>query len=387
VRHAGQHRRCKCPLWLRWGKSHKQSARTRSWEIAIKGARKLEEELELEALGIEQPKPPDHVTIDTALELYMADRAQRGIKDSSKAQRLLGRLRDYAYRRNVILLKDVSARMLTEWRATWTFNKESSGPAVAWSIVQTFFRWAHSIDLIPSDVSSKLKSLPIVRKQVQPLTRDEMQGLLDATSQCGFTAEIVGRVRIFILLQRWSGLACIDAATLPRNLLRADDNLTQVHRTKTDAEVFIPLPPAVAKMLRAHANDHPDYFFWNPERMKKTSLICQFGDWLRLVFDKAGVKHGQQEMLSHRFRHTFAVELLLADVPIEQVSKLLGHKTVRTAERYYSAWVKERQRKLEADVKQAWTKMELPDLFTSQLDAKALEGMALADAVIEGLIQ
>jgi integrase/recombinase XerD len=180
-------------------------------------------------------------------------------------------------------------------------------------------------------------------------------------------------------LHRRRNLAAEPAAT--------DDNLTQVHRTKTDAEVFIPLPPAVAKMLRAHANDHPDYFFWNPERMKKTSLICQFGDWLRLVFDKAGVKHGQQEMLSHRFRHTFAVELLLADVPIEQVSKLLGHKTVRTAERYYSAWVKERQRKLEADVKQAWTKMELPDLFTSQLDAKALEGMALADAVIEGLIQ
>jgi len=182
-------------------------------------------------------------------------------------------------------------------------------------------------------------------------------------------------------------LACIDAATLPRNLLRADDNLTQVHRIKTDAEVFIPLPPAVAKMLRAHVNDHPEYFYWNPERMKKTSLICQFGDWLRMVFDKAGVKHGQQEMLSHRFRHTFAVELLLADVPIEQVSKLLGHKTVRTTERYYSAWVKARQRKLEADVKQAWTKMELPDLFTSQPGTKAIEGMTLAEAVIQGPIQ
>jgi len=97
-------------------------------------------------------------------------------------------------------------------------------------------------------------------------------------------------------------------------------------------------------MLRAPANDHPDYFFWNPERMKRSSLICQFGDWLRLVFDRAGVKHGQQEMLSHRLRHSFAVELLLAGVPIEQVGKLLGHKTVRTTERYYSAWVKERQR-------------------------------------------
>ena len=53
-------------------------------------------------------------------------------------------------------------------------------------------------------------------------------------------------------------------------------------------------------------------------------------------------------MLSHRFRHTFAVEMLLAGVPIERVSILLGHKTVRTTEKYYSAWVKERQTRLEA---------------------------------------
>jgi integrase/recombinase XerD len=387
VRLAGQHRRCKCPLWLRWGKSSKRSARTRSWEIANKAARKLEEELERQALGIETPKPPDHATIDAALGLYMADRAQRGIKDSSKAQRILGRLRNYAYSRNVVLLKDVSARMLTEWRATWTFRKDSSGPSVAWSIVKTFFRWAHCIDLNSSDVSAKLPSLPIVRKQVQPLTQDEMEGLLAATSQCGFTLDIADRVRIFILLQRWSGLACIDAATLPRNLLRADDNLTQVHRTKTDAEVFIPLPPAVAQMLRAHANDHPDYFFWNPERMKKTSLICQFGDWLRTVFDKAGVKHGQQEMLSHRFRHTFAVELLLAGVPIEEVSKLLGHKTSRTTERFYSAWVKARQQKLEADVKQAWTKMELPALPPSQQHNAVPEVINLSETIVPGMIQ
>jgi site-specific recombinase XerD len=372
---------------LRWGKSHKRSARTRSWEIATKAARKLEEELEHEALGIETPKPPDHLTIDSALELYLLDRAQRGIRDSTKAQRLLGRLRDYAYACNAILLRDVSARMLTEWRATWTFKKDSSGPAVAWSVVKTFFRWAHSIDLIPSDVSAKLTSLPIVRKQVQPLTRDEMERLLTATRQCGFSPEIEERVRDFILLQRWSGLACVDAATLPRSLLRADDNLTQVHRTKTDAEVFIPLPPAVAQMLRAHANDHPDYFFWNPTRMQKPALVCQFGDWLRAVFDKAGVTHGQQEMLSHRFRHTFAVELLLADVPIEQVSKLLGHKTVRTTERFYSAWIPERQRKLEAGVKQAWAKMELPTLPALYQQNGLPDVSSLAEAIVPGMIQ
>jgi integrase/recombinase XerD len=188
---------------------------------------------------------------------------------------------------------------------------------------------------------------------VQPLSRDEMARLLAATSQCGFSPEIEERVRVFILLQRWSGLACVDAATLKRELLRADDNLTMVHRTKTNAEVFIPLPPSVAQLLCAHANKNPSYFFWNPDRMKKSSLICQFGDWLRLVYDKAGVKHGQQEMLSHRLRHTFAAELLFANVPVEQVSKLLGHKTIRTTERHYSAWIPARPRKLKAEVKQA----------------------------------
>jgi hypothetical protein len=88
-----------------------------------------------------------------------------------------GRLREYAYTRNVILLKDISARMLTEWRAAWTFNKDSGGPAVAWSVVKTLLRWAHSIDLIPSDVSGKQRPMPSVRKQLQSLTRDEMASL------------------------------------------------------------------------------------------------------------------------------------------------------------------------------------------------------------------
>ncbi len=48
-RNTGQYKRCKCPLWLRWGKHDKKSARTRSWDIATKAARKLEQELELAA--------------------------------------------------------------------------------------------------------------------------------------------------------------------------------------------------------------------------------------------------------------------------------------------------------------------------------------------------
>ena len=69
-------------------------------------------------------------------------------------------------------------------------------------------------------------------------------------------------------------------------------------------------------------------------------------------------QHAQAVGLSdghaHRFRHTFAVELLLAGVPIERVSVLLGHSSARITEKHYSAWVRARQEQLEADVRQSW---------------------------------
>ncbi len=56
------------------------------------------------------------------------------------------------------------------------------------------------------------------------------------------------------------------------------------------------------------------------------------------------------------FRDTFAVELLLAGVPIDQVSLLLGHSSVRITERHYAPFCKARQEQLAAAVKLAWQK-------------------------------
>jgi len=66
-------------------------------------------------------------------------------------------------------------------------------------------------------------------------------------------------------------------------------------------------------------------------------------DWLSgdttTVLILAGVPDGH----AHRFRDTFSVGLLLAGVPIERVSILLGHQGVRITEKHYAPWVRERQ--------------------------------------------
>jgi hypothetical protein len=54
------------------------------------------------------------------------------------------------------------------------------------------------------------------------------------------------------------------------------------------------------------------------------------------------------------FRDTFAVEMLLAGVPIDQVSLLLGHASVKITEKSYSPFVKARQIQLQESVRNAW---------------------------------
>jgi hypothetical protein len=49
-----------------------------------------------------------------------------------------------------------------------------------------------------------------------------------------------------------------------------------------------------------------------------------------------------------------AVELLLDGVPMERVSILLGHSSIKVTERHYSPWVQARQAQLESDLVRAW---------------------------------
>ena len=66
----------------------------------------------------------------------------------------------------------------------------------------------------------------------------------------------------------------------------------------------------------------------------------------------AGIKDGHP----HRFRDTFAVELLLSGVPLERVSVLLGHSSIKVTERHYAPWIRARQEQLESDLERSWAR-------------------------------
>ena len=61
------------------------------------------------------------------------------------------------------------------------------------------------------------------------------------------------------------------------------------------------------------------------------------------------------------FRDTFAVELLNKGVPIDRVSLLLGHSSVKVTEKHYAPFVKERQQQLENYARMAWDETARPE--------------------------
>jgi len=134
---------------------------------------------------------------------------------------------------------------------------------------------------------------------------------------------------------------------------RVDGKRLFLYTQKTSVPVYTVLPDSVLKALEATPRVADTRYFWSGESKRET-VICHWQMRLKKVFDLAEVPKGEGNAISHRFRDTFAVELLLAGVPIERVSILLGHQSVRVTERHYNPWVRSRQEQLEADVASAW---------------------------------
>ncbi len=98
------------------------------------------------------------------------------------------------------------------------------------------------------------------------------------------------------------------------------------------------------------------------------------GEWqerIKHVFDLAGIAKGLGYAVSHRLRDTFAVELLLAGVPIERVSILLGHQSIAITEKHYSPWTRSRQEQIEADLTAAW---KMDPALTSTKGTRKVQG-------------
>ena len=122
-----------------------------------------------------------------------------------------------------------------------------------------------------------------------------------------------------------------------------------LYTQKTGTNVYVPMPSEFFEALNEVEKLSQRYYFWSGNGKMETR-IGNFERTLKSMFAKAGIANGH----AHRFRDTFAVELLLKGVPMDVVSVLLGHSSIKITEKHYAPWVKARQEQLEQHVMKTW---------------------------------
>jgi integrase/recombinase XerD len=330
--------RCRCRIWYDWnidGRRITKPIGTRDWQRAQQLAR------EMEAEGRVLDPNGKTVTVERACEDFLADAKARGLREPSlyKYRLQLTRLKAFAADKGLTFISHFDLDNTAKFRESWT-NKGTAARKL--ESLRTFFRFCHDRNWIDSNPASKLKMGKNEEPPVEPFTREQMQAILNAIPQYPGKNNAV-RLKALVLLLRYSGLRVGDAVTLDRS--RIEWRLF-LRTAKTGTRVFVPLPQVVVDAIGACANQHP---FWTGESKRKSVI----GNWqraLKKLFKLAKVAGGHP----HRFRHTFAAELLMAGASLTNVSQLLGHSSEKITEKHYSAWIKGRQEKLEADVRRAW---------------------------------
>jgi integrase/recombinase XerD len=335
-------KKCQCPIWTQ-GTLHekwlRKSLDLSNWEAAQKLVRDWESRV-----GNYQD-----TTVALACHAFMQDCEARKLSDASlgKYGLLTKELTDKFGKRSVASLLLPEMR---EYRATWQMAPISARKKL--ERLRTLFQFCVESGWMRENPARAIKA-PLTRPMpTLPFTDREIEKILWATevypNKGIYGFESGKRVRAFINLLRYSGLRIRDAATLSRDTLQGNKLL--LYTQKTGQPVWLPLPKNIVKELE-ELNSHGKYFFWSGKGLAKSTVA----DWQRTlatVFKLAGI-----EGHAHRFRDTFSVNLLQAGVPLETVSVLLGHASIRVTERHYSPWVKSRQLKLEESIEKAWNLM------------------------------
>ena len=265
-------------------------------------------------------------------------------------KRELTRLLNFSEARGLFTVKQaLTIDNLIALRATWPAVYPSSySRATVQKHLNHFLGFCYNASWI--ERKPRLSSIKVDEPETEPLTETEYKKLLEHAT---------GKVRTCIQLMRWSGLAIRDASTLQREDLsfNREKDLYRIirERTKTGEPLYIPIPKDVAEELLVVLNGNPTFVFWNKHKADASEYrqATHMGEQIKTAFDAARIR-SKGHMVSHRLRATFAVDLLTKGVPLEHVSKLLGHKSVTTTERHYAKWVKGRQDRLDALVSATW---------------------------------
>lgn len=254
------------------------------------------------------------------------------------------------YNLNDIPVKDVDHKFITGFEY-YLKTERNCAHNTAIKYITNFkkiIRIAYANDWIRKDPFFNWKArLKVVNREF--LTEEEIQKMVDKQLH---TLRL-NHVKDIFIFCCFTGLAYSDVKKLSKdNIVIGIDGgrWIKIKRTKTDTRSNIPILPTAELLIEKYAN-HPDTE--NGGRLLPVLSNQKMNAYLKEIADLCEIN---KNLTFHLARHTFATTVTLTNgVPIESVSKMLGHKSLRTTQHY----AKILDRKVSDDMKVLRDKLNL----------------------------
>lgn len=160
------------------------------------------------------------------------------------------------------------------------------------------------------------------------LTHDEINRIKNKD----FKIERLIKVRDVFLFQCYTGFSYADIFKFDQNALSVGidgDYWITTNRNKTGNRESVPLLPIAMEIIEKY-QDHPHCVENNSLLPVNTNE--RYNSYLKEIADLCGIR---KKITTHVARHTFATTITLSNgVPIETVSKMLGHTKLATTQIY-----------------------------------------------------
>ena len=155
---------------------------------------------------------------------------------------------------------------------------------------------------------------------------------LESLAKKEFSIDRISQVRDIFLFSCYTGLAYVDVKKLKASeVVNGIDGEPWIYtkRQKTDIASRIPLLPPALRVIEKY-KDHPKCIA--EDRLLPVLSNQRMNAYLKEIADLCGIN---KDLTYHIARHTFATTVTLMNkVPIETVSKMLGHTSIKMTQHY-----------------------------------------------------
>lgn len=235
----------------------------------------------------------------------------------------------FRFKKKDILLTELSLKFVTEFEHFLLVNERMQTNSAHKYIVnlKRIINVAVSVEWIPKNPFDNFKCT-YTNPEREILTQTE----LDVMQKKIFMMPRLAEVRDVFLFCCYTGFAYSDIYKFERDAISIGmdgDYWLSTIRQKTGTRESVPLLPLALEILNRY-KEHPVCVKFN--KLLPVNSNQKYNAYLKEIGDQCGIK---KVLTSHMARHTFATTVTLSNgVPLETVSKMLGHTKLSTTQIY-----------------------------------------------------